>query len=176
MRSLPRKLATDAQLYTAALGALARRAHSVYEMRVYLERRAQEPEGVRRVLDRLKRESLLDDQGYALQFVRMRARTRLHGRYRIARDLRSRGIPDRLINSALATLNSETDERKMVRTLLARRLRSLRGPLDARRTASLYHSLLRAGFSADTVRQELRLLAKGAADDLPDVEMSAEQD
>lgn len=174
MRSTPRKLASDAQLYTAALEALARRALSVHEMRVYLERRAQDPDSVRRILDRLKRENLLDDQSYALQFARMRTRTRLHGRYRIARDLRARGIPDRLIDSALAAL--ETDEGKMVRAVLARRLKVLRGPLDARRAASLYRSLLRAGFSADAVRQELRTLAKGTENDLPDADMAVEQD
>jgi regulatory protein len=169
MRSMPRKLSSDTELYTAALDALARRAHSVYEMRVHLERRAQDPEAVRRVLDRLKREKLLDDESYARQFARMRARTRLHGRFRIARDLRTRGIPDRLIDPALDALEEETDQGKMVRSLLARRLKSVRGPLDVRRVASLYRSLLRAGFSADLVRRELRAIAKGSADDLPEI-------
>ncbi len=170
MRSLPRKLSTEAELYTAALEALARRAHSVHEMRVRLERRAQDREAVRRVLDRLKREKLLDDESYARQFSRVRARTRLHGRFRIARDLRARGVPDRVINSALDAIEAETDQRKSVRALLARRLKALRGgPLDARRAASLYRSLLRAGFSADTVRNELRALAKGSFEEPLDI-------
>jgi regulatory protein len=169
MRSLPRKLSSDAQLYTAALEALARRAYSVHEMRVHLERRAPDPDAVRRVLDRLKAEKLLDDVSYARQFVRTRARTRLHGRFRIARDLRTRGIPDGLIDSALDAMEAETDEGKTVRTLLARRMKTLRGPLDIRRTASLYRSLLRAGFPAEIVRRELRAMAKGSADDLPEI-------
>jgi len=172
MRSQPRKLSSDAQLYTAAIEALARRAHSVYEMRVRLKRRAEDPEAVRRVLDRLKREKLLDDESYARQFARMRARIRLHGRFRITRDLRSRGLPDRLIDSALDAVALEADEAKMVRTLLARRLRAQRGPLDARRMASLYRSLLRAGFSSEVIRRELRAIGKGSSDDLQ--EASAE--
>ena len=33
MRSSPRKLSTETDLYTAAINSLARRAYSVYEMR-----------------------------------------------------------------------------------------------------------------------------------------------
>ena len=54
-----------------------------------------------------------------------------------------------------------------MRTRLARRLKTLRGPLDERRVASLYRSLLRAGFSADTIHRELSALAKKTMDDLP---------
>jgi SOS response regulatory protein OraA/RecX len=54
-----------------------------------------------------------------------------------------------------------------VRARLERRIKSLRGPLDERRVASLYRSLLRAGFSADIIRRELSALAKKPMDDLP---------
>jgi len=49
-----------------------------------------------------------------------------------------------------------------------RRIKSLRGPLDERRVASLYRSLLRAGFSADTIRRELSSLAKRPLEELPE--------
>ena len=156
----PRKLATDEQLYTAALRALMRRAHSVYEMRQVLERRAQEKAAVRRVLQRLKEEKLLDDARYARQFARYRTESRRQGRYRIARDLRTRGVPDRHIEAALEDAFAETDEAALVRKRLARRLKSLRGELDERKLASLYRSLLRGGFSTDVIRAELRALTR----------------
>jgi SOS response regulatory protein OraA/RecX len=40
VRSNPGKLATEAELYAAALRALMRRAHSVHEMKELLARRA----------------------------------------------------------------------------------------------------------------------------------------
>lgn len=160
MRPPPRKLATEAQLYTAALRALMRRAHSVYEMRQALERRAQDKAAVRRVLQRLKQESFLDDARYARQFVHYRVESRRQGRFRIARDLRARGVPDRHIEAALEDGFAETDEAALVRKRLARRLKSLRGTLDQRQLASLYRSLLRAGFSADVIRVELRSLTR----------------
>jgi regulatory protein len=168
MRSTPLKLSTENELYTAAVNGLARRAYSVYEMRTYLERRAEDKDTVRGVLDRLKELNYLDDARYARQFVRLRAELRKQGAFRIARDLRARGVPDRHIEAALAERSAESDESSAVRTRLERRLKSLRGPLDERRVASLYRSLLRAGFSSDTIRHELKALTKRSVEELPD--------
>jgi len=158
---------TETDLYTAAINGLARRAYSVYEMRNYLERRAEDKDVVKGVLDRLKQLDYLDDARYARQFVRLHTELRKQGPFRIARDLRARGVPDRHIEAALAERSPESSESALVRARLDRRIKSLRGPLDERRVASLYRSLLRAGFSADIIRRELSVLAKKPMDDLP---------
>ena len=173
MPRTPRKLATEEQLYDAALRALMRRAHSLYEMRQALERRAQDKTLVRCVLERLKQQKLLDDARFARQFARYHAESRRQGRFRIARELRARGVPERHIESALEETFAEVDEAAVVRRRLERRLRQFGatgepGTLDARKLASLYRSLLRAGFSADTIRQELHALTKRAAEELPE--------
>jgi len=121
-----------------------------------------------RVLGRLKENKYLDDERYARQFVRQRAEIRKQGSFRIARELRARGVPDRHIEAALAERAAESDEGATVRARLARRLKTLRGPLDERRTASLYNSLLRAGFAAETIRRELRAMAKVSVDESPE--------
>ena len=161
MRPSPRKLSSETDLYTTAMNSLARRAYSVYEMRSYLERRAEDKDVVRAVLDRLKELNYLDDARYARQFVRLHSELRKQGPFRIARDLRARGVPDRHIEAALAERSGESNESALVRERLERRIKLLRGPLDERRVASLYRSLLRAGFSADTIRRELTALTKG---------------
>ncbi len=168
MRRTPRKLASEDQLYAAALRALMRRAHSIYEMRQALERRAEEKTSVQRVLQRLKRENLLDDARYARDFARSRAQSRREGRYRIARELRARGIPDRHIRAALEEIFAEVDEATLVRKRLERKLRQLRGALDERQLASLYRSLLRAGFSTDIIRQELRAATQRNIEEFPE--------
>jgi regulatory protein len=168
MRSTPRKLSTETDLYTAAVNSLARRAYSVYEMRTYLERRAEDKDVVRSILDRLKQLNYLDDARYARQFVRLHTELRKQGPFRIARDLRARGVPDRHIEAALAERSPESSETALVRARLERRIKLLRGPLDERRVASLYRSLLRAGFSADTIRRELSSLAKKPMEELPE--------
>jgi len=173
MRSSPRKLSSEGDLYAAAIQSLARRAYSIHEMKDYLERRAEDKQVVKGVLDRLKQQNYLDDARYARQFVRLRAENRKQGAFRIARDLRARGVPDRHINAALSERAAESSEADLLRARLERRIKSLRGPLDERRVASLYRSMLRAGFSADTIRRELSALARKPVEGPP--EISAEE-
>ncbi len=164
----PRKLTSESDLYNAALRALMRRAHSVFEMRQALERRAEDKSLVRRVLDRLKQEKLLDDARYAKQFTRYRSESRRQGKFRIARDLRARGVPDRHIEAALEELSQETDEAALVRKRIDRKLKSFRGEIDDRRLASIYRSLLRAGFSSDVIRRELRAMTREDVGEVPE--------
>jgi regulatory protein len=162
MRSSPRKLETEEELYAAALRALMRRAHSIHEMRGYLARRADDADLVSRVVAKLRERTYLDDARYALDYARTHAQSRRQGRFRIARELRTRGVPDRYIEAALDAVFSETDESSLIRARLKRRLAHLRGPLDQRKMASLYSSLLRAGFSADVIRTEIRAVTRAS--------------
>jgi len=167
MRAKPPKLSGEAELYAAALRALMRRAHSIFELRAYLERRAEAPIAVRRVLERLKHERLIDDARYAIDFARSRASGRRQGGRRIAMELRKRGVPDRHIDAAVAQVFAGLDEAAIVRKVIERRTRLARGPLDQRKTASLYRTLLRAGFDPGVIRRELRAMpVPEAAEDL----------
>jgi regulatory protein len=167
-RSSPRKLTTEQELYALALRALMRRAHSIHEMREYLERRAEGKEAVSRVIARLREQNYLDDARYALDYARTHAQSRRQGRFRIARELRARGVPDRHIEAAIAAVFAETDESALVRARLKRHLSHVHGALGQRQLAGLYRSLLRAGFSGDIVRAELRGVTRGEPPDLPD--------
>ena len=167
-RSSPRKVSTEQQLYTSALRALMRRAHSIHEMREYLERRAEDKEHVSAVVARLRELNYLDDARFALDYARQHAQSRRQGRFRIARELRTRGVPDRHIEAALDSIFAETDESALVRARLKRHLAHARGAIDQRKLASLYRNLLRAGFSADVIRTELKSAARGEFADLPD--------
>jgi regulatory protein len=158
----PRQLATDEQLYPAALRILMRRGHSVHEMRKALERRCDDEQLVRRILDRLKQDKLLDDARYSLEFARSHARNRKQGKFRIARELRARGVPDRHVETALEETFAETDEAEILRKRVQRKLKLLRGPLDERKRASLYRSLMAAGFASDAIRRALKEAAADA--------------
>lgn len=163
-----RKLGSEQALYEYALKALMRRAHSVYEMRQALERRFDDKTIVKRVLGRLKEHDYLNDARYARQFARQRSENRRQGRHRIARELRARGVPDRHIEAALDEVLRDVDAGAQVRKRIERKLRSFRGPLDARKMASLYSTLLRAGFDSDIIRRELRAVTKWEVEELPE--------
>lgn len=167
-RSNPRRLTTEQELYASAIRALARRAHSIHEMRAYLERRAEDKDAVSQVIARLREQNYLDDARYALEFARQHAKLRRQGRFRITRELRGRGVPDRHIDSALDTVFADTSETELVRARLKRRLSHMRGAVSQRQIAGIYRSLLRAGFAADVIRVELRGVTRGDLPEFPD--------
>jgi regulatory protein len=166
-----RRVQTESELYDAAVRALMRRAYSAYEMKQMLGRRTEDDHLLGTVMDRLKRAKMIDDERFAKQFVRQRTEIRRQGKFRIARDLRARGVLDRHIEAALAETAKETDEAAIVRQRLERKLRSFRGEIDERKVASMYRSLLRAGFSADVVRRELKTITR---EEVPEAEARPE--
>jgi regulatory protein len=168
----PRPLETEAQLYGAALKILMRRAHSVHEMKKALGRRCEDEKLVKNVVERLKRESLLDDARYAKQFTRLRTESRKQGEFRIARDLRARGVPDRDIEAAAKETASTTDVAAMIRQRIERKLRLFRGEINEKKLASLYRSLIGAGFPSDLIRKELHRATK---EEIPEVETTSEE-
>lgn len=167
MFSKPRQLDSESALYDAAIKILMRRAHSAHEMKRALERRCEDPALIKNVMARLKSSGLIDDARYAKQFTRHRTESRKQGKFRIARDLRARGVPDRHIETALEEAAQQTDEATLVRQRIERKLRASRGEIDDRKLASLYRSLLRSGFSADIIRRELKSLIR---EDVPEAE------
>jgi regulatory protein len=169
----PRQLETEGALYEAAIKILMRRAHSVHEMKKALARRCEDDTLVRSVLERLKRENLLDDARYAKQFTRHRAISRKQGEFRIARDLRARGIPDKHIETAMKDSAAETDPTVIIRQRIERKLRLFRGEIDEKKLASLYRSLVGAGFPSDLIRKELHRLTH---EEVPEVEALDESD
>ncbi|GAC1671105.1 MAG: hypothetical protein NVS9B4_26750 [Candidatus Acidiferrum sp.] len=168
MFKAPRKLDTESDLYDAALRSLTRRAHSVHEMKKSLARRTDDPTLIKTVLERLKRNGLIDDARYANQFARQHTETRKQGKFRVTRELRARGIPDRHIEAALEEAGKTTDERVTVRHRIEKKIRSFRGEVDDRKMAYLFRSLLRAGFPADVIRSELHALTREA---VPEIEV-----
>jgi regulatory protein len=169
MFGVQRKLDSEGELYDVAVRALMRRGHSVNEMKKLLTRRSDNELLVRVVLARLKEDGQLDDVRYAKQFVRQRTEIRRQGKFRIMRDLRARGVADEHIEAALAESAEQTDEVGLVRARIERKLKLTRGEIDDRKIASLYGSLMRAGFSPDLIRRELKNITRV---EVPEVETS----
>jgi regulatory protein len=151
-----------------------RRAHSVHEMKQYLKLRAENPDDAAAVLQRLREQNYIDDARYARDYARAHAQGRRQGKFRIARELRARGVPDKHIDAALEAVFVDIDEKTLVRARIERKLRQVRGPLDEKKRASIYRSLLRAGFSADSIRTELRALTKPGSAPVGDSEIFPE--
>jgi regulatory protein len=166
-----RQLDTEADLYNAALRALMRRPHSIKEMQKLLERRASSKLLAQVVMARLKENGQLDDARYAQQFTRQRTEIRRQGKYRIARDLRARGVADPDIQAALEASSDPDTERAAIRHRIERKLKLTRGKISENKIASLYRSLLAAGFQSDAIRRELHSMTHA---EVPDAETPPE--
>jgi regulatory protein len=153
-----KKLDTESELYDVAQRALMRRPHSVNEMQKLLKRRASSDLLAQVVLARLKENGSLNDDRYAKQFTRQRTEIRRQGKFRIARDLRARGVPAAHIQSAIEDASDDSAERAAIRHRIDRKLKLTRGEISDKKIASLYRSLLAAGFPSDAIRRELKFI------------------
>ena len=75
---------------------------------------------------------------------------------------------DRHIETAIKDAEKDTDPRALIRQRIERKLRLWRGEMDQRKTATLYRSLLAAGFPSDLIRRELQRLTR---EDVPEIDM-----
>jgi regulatory protein len=176
-RARARKLDTEDELYDVALRALVRRAHSIHEMKQKLARRTDNELLLRVVMARLKENRQLDDERYAQQFAHNRTQSRKQGKFRIQRELRARGVADSVITSALDESATQSDAAATVRQRIARKLQSYRGPvagkkIDDKKIASIYASLLRAGFPSDIIRKELKAITRAPVPEVEELEES----
>jgi len=153
-----KKVDTEQELYDIALRALMRRPHSVKEMQKLLDRRASHRLLAQVVMARMKENGQLDDTRYAQQFTRQRTEIRRQGKFRIARDLRARGVSDADIQAAVEATTDDESQRAAIRHRIERKLKLTRGEISDNKIASLYRSLLAAGFPSDAIRKELKAL------------------
>ena len=152
---MPRRAATapPPTAYQRALQRLARRDHSVAELRRALLDRGHEKEEVEAAIDRLRRERYVDDTGFAERFARSRMANQGHGRLRIRQDLRLRGVERRTVEAGIAGALREVDEKGVVDALARQYWRQHAAVEPAKRLPRLWAFLVRRGFAPALVRE-----------------------
>jgi regulatory protein len=143
----------------AAIGLLARRAHSRSELNLKLRRRGYAPEAVDTAMTRLVELGYLDDRSFARGLVRQRGAVR--GPLALSAELAAKGVDRAQADAALAEFDPQAQ--LLSATRLAERL-------HARRPVTSYHEmldgvgskLLRRGFPATVVRAACRSVLFGA--------------
>ena len=155
---MPRSAAPPPTAYQRALRRLARRDHSVAELRRALLDRGHDAAEVEAALERLRRERYLDDAGFAERFARSRMAHQGHGRLRIRQDLRERGVDRGVTEAGIAGALREVDERDVLDGLARRYWRQHPGVEPQRRLPRLWAFLLRRGFAPGLVRERLSAL------------------
>jgi regulatory protein len=147
--------ASPQSAYQRALGRLARRDHSVAELRRALVARGHGDDEVEAALLRLRRERYLDDAGYAERFARSRLSHHGQGRALVRQGLRQRGITRPDTEAGLQSALREVDERSVLDGLARRYWRSHARVEPAKRLPRLWAFLVRRGFAAGLVHERL---------------------
>jgi len=137
------------------------RARTRAELAGQLEKRGYPEDVSDRVLDRLAKVGLIDDEDFAEQWVRSRHVNAGKGRRALAAELRRKGVDDEVINTALADIDSGA-ERQRAEQLVRDKLRRERlGDTtdEMKVTRRLVAMLARRGYSSsmafDVVSVEL---------------------
>lgn len=144
------------EAYEAALSRLESCARTEQDMRIALSRKGYVDLAVDRVLMRLTRAGLLNDQEYAQRFVESRAH-RPVGRYQISRQLRQKGVDRDTVQAALEQIDGE--QQQSAALSLAQKLsgRYAGQPVRSAR-AKLSQAMARRGFSWDDISWALSQL------------------
>ena len=148
-KNVSRDTLTSEGLWNYALRALGGRAHSAGEMREKLNRRAENPEDVERVLARLRDSRYLDDRLFAEGYATARLANERFGKTRVLQDLRHRRVAPALAEKTVQAVYQDVDESALIEEWIRRKYRTTpREGLfqEEKDLASAYRRLLRAGF------------------------------
>ncbi len=132
------------------------------EIRRALARRGFAPELVEAVVAEAREIGWLDDEAFARLWVEQRARNRPRAAWVLARELREKGLPEELVDRAVARV----DDRELLRAAAEKALRRYgRLPLAERRRKVMAY-LARRGFAYELIREWLEdALPGGMFDD-----------
>jgi regulatory protein len=149
-----RKLFTEEELYEYAVGALARRARSVAELKRLLRNRVEADTEIGQtlvglVIVRLKDRGYLNDAKYAAAYSSYRRDNEKFGRMRVVTDLKIRGVHGDVIEKAVSSAYDAVNEEKLAREYLRRK--RLQRPTDQKQAARIFRQLVRAGFAFKTI-------------------------
>lgn len=139
-----------------ALEFLAKRRRTRADLREHLDGDFTETE-VARAIERVEELGYLDDGAWARSYV-AQPRSRGRGRSMLTRELKTRGIEPKDLETALAG----HDERQEAIAAARKRLRALRRLDDDVRERRLYAYLQRRGFRHEMIREAMAVAAEEA--------------
>ncbi len=133
--------------YGNALRYAAMRPRSLWEMRTYLQRKQVEEPIAAVITERLQRNGLLDDLGFARAWVANRRLLKSTSKRRLMLELKQKHVPEHIIEEALQ--EDTASERDVLRELVEKRRARYAD------TTKFMQYLARQGFSYDDIKTVL---------------------
>lgn len=162
--------------YARALARLARRDHTVAEIRRALVRDGFPEDAIDETVRRLTTERYLDDDGFAVRYAKSRLQHQALGRNRIRQDLWRKGVARTQAEKGVAAALEDVSETDALDALARRHWRQHEKDEPRKRVQRLWAFLLRRGFPADLVQARLRALWPRWQDALDGLDMADAED
>ena len=107
------------------------------------------------VIDEMKRMNLIDDERFAMTLARHKIMTKPMGEYLLRRELKAKGVPDAIIQTAVDKTYKNHDPMDLASQLAVRQMKKYRhiDPIKAKKRVSDF--LLRRGFGWDIIHDVL---------------------
>ena len=137
-------------LYGYALRLLSMRAYTAHEIRVKLQAKEEGVEPVRKVIFRLKKNGLLDDEAYAKAYLEDAYEIKLIGEKKIRYELDKRGIEMDIINGLPFSETKEKEGAMRFLKLLEKRYSAI--PNAAKRNKAI-NGLCSRGYSLEIAKE-----------------------
>jgi regulatory protein len=145
-----KKLSADDKLFNRALRYVAMRPRTVWEMRTYLERKGSPAPQIEQITNKLIELDLLNDEKYALAFVRDRALLRPTSVRKMIAELKKRRVPEEVIQ--LTIQDESTDEKTALHAVIVKAKRQAKYRNDEQK---LMQYLARQGFNYGDIKAAL---------------------
>jgi len=143
---------------------LARREHSVAEIRSRLLDREHPGDEIDAAIGRLLETHALDDSRVARAYARTALTVKGRGRLRVQRELQVMGIAREIAGEAIADVFGDLDERALIDKAIQKKLRGGRKLVTLQERARVYQFLMRQGFTPAAVSAAMRRLGSPSTD------------
>ncbi len=143
-----KRYSPESKARNSAIGSLAMREHSAYELQQKLLNKNHPEAVVFALIADLQKENLLSDARFAESYWRSRS-NKGYGPVRIERELEQKGVSSRLVQEAL--FEAEIDFETLVHQVYEKKYRG-KDWVDFKEKAKRQNFLYRRGFSHDLIR------------------------
>jgi regulatory protein len=159
-----REIDAVARACDRAIRLLARRPYSTAEIRRNLQSHGVAPPVIETALDKLSRLGYVDDQAFAQYWIENRERFKPRGPRALRYELRQKGVPDAIIEGALAEIETHDSAYRAAQGYM-RRLHGLDQYTFQHKLGAF---LARRGFEYDIVRDVIDQMISELEEEQPD--------
>lgn len=145
---------------------LALRPHSEKELKKKLRDKGFSEAVIKEALEKLHDLKYLNDASFAVQWARNLAVNKLWGNRKISAGLQEKGVAQRLIEDAIASVRQELSESDAIAKLIRKKTAGKKtAPLDRKEKQRIFTSLMGRGFPPGLI---LNQLGKSVEDEIND--------